>query len=87
MLKVVQDIDASNENTAGASLLDQIVRDGARHMLAAALQAEVTAHIDQFRDELDKAGRRPTRQPNNADAVRTSTAWLLTIQPRRQLTG
>lgn len=40
MLKVVHDAEASNENTVGGSLLDQIVRDGARQMLAAALQAE-----------------------------------------------
>src|SRR6266516_1478816 len=31
-----------------SSLIDQIVRDGARQMLAAALQAEVAAYIDQF---------------------------------------
>ena len=30
----------------GASLLDEIVRDGARQMLAAALQAEVAAYIE-----------------------------------------
>jgi len=42
MLKVVHDAEASNENAAGASLLDEIVRDGARAMLAAALQAEVS---------------------------------------------
>ena len=46
MLKVVQDAQASSENAAdntGASLLDEIVRDDARAMLAAALQAEVAA--------------------------------------------
>ena len=38
MLKVVHDADASNENSAaGGSLLDEIVRDGARAMLAAAI--------------------------------------------------
>jgi uncharacterized membrane protein len=41
MLKVDHDAEASNENAAGGSLLDEIVRDGARQMLAAALQAEV----------------------------------------------
>ena len=47
MLKVVHDADASNENSAaGGSVLDEIVRDGARAMLAAALQAEVAAYID-----------------------------------------
>ena len=55
MLKVVQDADASNENgAAGGSLLDEIVRDGARQMLAAALQAEVAAYVDAHR----RRGRR-----------------------------
>ena len=46
MLKVVQDVEASNETAAGGSPLDQIVRDGARQMLAAALQAEVAAYVE-----------------------------------------
>ncbi|ELB89893.1 transposase [Rhodococcus wratislaviensis IFP 2016] len=36
----------------------EIVRDGARHMLAAALQAEVAAYIEQFADQVDENGRR-----------------------------
>jgi hypothetical protein len=44
MLKVVQDADAFNENTVSSSLLDEIGRNGARQMLAAALQAEVIAY-------------------------------------------
>ena len=59
MLKVVHDADASNENgAAGGSLLDEIVRDGARAMLAAALQAEVAAYIDAHAGEVDEAGYR-----------------------------
>ena len=57
MLKVVHDVDASN-GPAGGSLLDEIVRDGARAMLAAALQAEVAAYVEAFADELDERGRR-----------------------------
>lgn len=57
MLKVVHDVEASDES-AGGSLLDGIVRDGARQMLAAALQAEVAAYIEAFADELDEMGRR-----------------------------
>lgn len=42
MLTVVHDVDESNDNTgSGRSLLDEVVRDGARQMLAAALEAEV----------------------------------------------
>ena len=59
MLKVVHDADASNQNSvAGGSLLDEIVRDGARVMLAAALQAEVAAYIDAHAGEVDANGYR-----------------------------
>ena len=56
MLKVVQ--DPSGPNSAGASMLDEIVRDGARQMLAAALQAEVAAYVDAHRDQVDSDGHR-----------------------------
>jgi hypothetical protein len=39
-------------------LLDEIVRDGARQMLAAALQAEVAAYVEAFADQLDDNGHR-----------------------------
>ena len=59
MLTVVHDADASNENgTAGGSLLDEIVRDGARAMLVAALAAEVAAYIDAYAGEVDQDGYR-----------------------------
>jgi hypothetical protein len=58
MLKVVDDAEASNENAAGRSLLDEIVCDGARQMLPAALQAEVSACVESFADEVDEHGRR-----------------------------
>src|SRR5699024_10978013 len=61
MLKVVQDVEAVGKDTtevAGGSLLDEIVRDGARQMLAAALQAEVAAYVEAHADELDDAGHR-----------------------------
>jgi transposase-like protein len=44
--------------SASASLIDQIVRDGARRMLAEALQAEVEAYIARFSAERDAGGRR-----------------------------
>ena len=60
MLKVVHDAAEPNENdtAAGRSLLDEIVRDGARQMLAAALQAEVAAYIEAHADQVDERGRR-----------------------------
>jgi transposase-like protein len=60
VLKVVHDAEASNEEEAESSrsLLDEIVRDGARQMLAAALKAEVSAYVEAFADQLDEQGRR-----------------------------
>jgi hypothetical protein len=39
-------------------VLDEIVRDGARRMLAAALEAEVAAYVDAHADQVDAVGRR-----------------------------
>jgi hypothetical protein len=39
-------------------LIDEIVRDGARRMLAEALRAEVDAYIAQFTGDRDEYGRR-----------------------------
>ena len=60
MLKVVHEKSASNEadGSGGASLLDEIVRDGARQMLAAALQAEVAAYVEAHANQVDEHGRR-----------------------------
>ncbi|BBY58453.1 hypothetical protein MSAR_15890 [Mycolicibacterium sarraceniae] len=60
MLTVVHDTECSNEKSAGVgrSLLDEIVRDGARQMLATALAAEVAAYIDAHAGEVDEHGRR-----------------------------
>ena len=58
MLTVVHDVAEPNDNVAGRSLLDEIVRDGARQMLAAALQAEVAAYVAQFADQIDDNGHR-----------------------------
>ncbi|MEU8252420.1 IS256 family transposase [Nonomuraea sp. NPDC048916] len=52
------DDSATASSPASASLIDQIVREGARKMLAAALQAEVDAYIAAFADERDEHGRR-----------------------------
>lgn len=51
MLKVVHDEAVSNGDavSSGSSMLDEIVRDGARQMPAAALVAEVAAYIEAHR--------------------------------------
>src|SRR4051794_32094411 len=43
---------------AGSSLIDEIVCDGARRMLAVALQAEVAAYNDAHAGQVDADGRR-----------------------------
>jgi transposase-like protein len=61
MLTVVPDPsgrDQSDETGPAASLIDEIVREGARRMLAEALQAEVDAYIARFADQRDGNGRR-----------------------------
>jgi transposase-like protein len=60
MLTVVPD-SASNDGrpaTGEVSLIDQIVRDGARRMLAEALRAEVDAYVAAFAGERDGQGHR-----------------------------
>jgi hypothetical protein len=49
---------SSSSISSSSSLIDELVREGARRMLAEALQAEVDAYIAQFRDERDEHGRR-----------------------------
>ena len=59
MLTVVPDLSVSlAADGPSSSVIDQIVREGARQMLAAALQAEVAACIGQFADVRDENGRR-----------------------------
>jgi transposase-like protein len=57
MLTVVP-VPAGRDSSASASLIDEIVREGARRMLAEALQAEVDAYIAAFADQRDDSGRR-----------------------------
>jgi hypothetical protein len=61
---VPEDFDGRDgRGAAGAAgspstVIDEIVREGARRMLAEALQAEVEAYIARFADCRDEAGRR-----------------------------
>jgi hypothetical protein len=55
--------------TTGGSLIDEIVRDGARRMLAAALEAEVAA---------------PHRRPTPTSSTPKAAAWsCVTATPSR----
>ena len=62
MLTVVSDSADRDGSVAGApsgsSLIDELVREGARRMLAEALQAEVDADRARFVGERDENGRR-----------------------------
>ncbi|GAA2904477.1 IS256 family transposase [Streptosporangium fragile] len=63
MLTVVPDPAADDdrrttEGPVSAALIDELVREGARRMLAEALKAEVDARIAAFADERDEGGRR-----------------------------
>ena len=77
--------DADNPRRAdGGALIDQIVREGARRMLAEALQAEVDAYIAQFAGERDEHGRRlavrnGTHQPRE---VLTAAGAVEVVAPR-----
>ena len=60
MLTVVSGDGSGHEGgkDGSPSLIDEIVREGARRMLAEALQAEVDAYIARFADERGEDGRR-----------------------------
>jgi transposase-like protein len=58
VLTVVQEGSSGEEPGRPGSLIDEIVREGARRMLAEALQAEVDAYIVAFAGERDENGRR-----------------------------
>ncbi|MDP9336203.1 MAG: IS256 family transposase [Actinomycetota bacterium] len=55
MLKVAADEAAGMD---GRGSLDEICREGARRMLAAALEAEADAYVEAFADEVDDADHR-----------------------------
>ncbi|MFH9970050.1 IS256 family transposase [Streptomyces mirabilis] len=55
MLSVV---NADGSTADGSSLIDEIVREGARRMLAAALEDEVNTYIAELADQRDETGRR-----------------------------
>ncbi len=70
--------------TVGGSLIDEIVRDGARRMLAAALEAEVTAYITAHAGQLDERGRRLVVRNGHAQPrqVLTSAGAVEVAAPR-----
>ncbi len=81
MLRVLTDDDADAELTCG---LDEIVREGARRMLVAALEAEVDGYVSAFVDQLDGRGRRlVTRNGHAQPRTITTAAGGIAIQTPR----
>jgi putative transposase len=80
VLSVVTD-DGSTE---AGSLIDEIVREGARRMLAAALEAEVDAYIAELAAERDEQGRRLVVRNGRARprAVTTAAGAVEVVAPR-----
>jgi putative transposase len=70
MLRVLTDDDARAELHVG---LDEIVREGARRMLAVALEAEVDAYVTAFADELDETGHRLVIRNGHAEPRTVTT--------------
>ena len=81
MLSVVNGDDQAVD---GSSLLDEIVREGARRMLAAALEAEVEAYIAELARERDPQGRRLVVRNGHAQPrkVMTSAGAVEVRSPR-----
>jgi putative transposase len=71
MLRVVTDDEGRAEMSAA---LDEIVLDGARRMLAAALEAEVDAYIAGLAGERDERGRRLVVRNGRAEPRTITTA-------------
>src|SRR5258705_10664014 len=63
---VTNNEDAPAGPADGGSLIDEIVRDGARRMLAAALEAEVAAYLEAHVGEVAEKGRRPVVRNGHA---------------------
>jgi putative transposase len=80
MLSVVAD------EQAGAELaldLDELLREGARRMLAVALEAEVDAYIAACAEARDERGHRLVRRNGHAPArqVATGTGQVEVVRP------
>lgn len=54
----VRRLPVGEDNEIVAVTLDDLAREGARRMIATALQAEVTDYVERFADEVDQDGKR-----------------------------
>jgi len=81
MLSVIGDEAVRSEL---AMSLDELAREGARRMLAAALEAEVDAYIACYATLTDERGHRLVRRNGHAPArqVATGTGQIEVVRPR-----
>lgn len=80
MLSVVNE----DGTTQSGSLMDGIVREGARRMLAAALEAEVNQYIVELAGERDEAGRRlVVRNGHHRERTVTTAAGPIAVKAPR----
>ncbi|WP_250402872.1 IS256 family transposase [Streptomyces cellostaticus] len=80
MLSVVNE----DGTTQSGSLMDDIVREGARRMLAAALEAEVNQYIAELAGERDEAGRRlVVRNGHHRERTVTTAAGPIVVKVPR----
>ncbi len=81
MLRVVADEPTGAE--LGSSL-DELVREGARRMLAAALEAEVDAYVSGLVDEVDEHGKRLVVRNGHAEprCIVTGAGPVEVVAPR-----
>src|SRR5665648_680739 len=85
MLTVVSGEDAGRAGGApDRSVIDEIVREGARAMLAAALRAEVAAYVEAHAGEVDEHGRRLVVRNGYGEPrqVLTSSGAVEVVAPR-----
>jgi putative transposase len=87
VLKVVQTGLEGQFGAAGVpagSLLDEIAREGARRMLAAALKAEADAYVDELIDQVDEDGHRLVVRNGHAEprTVLTAAGAIAVRAPR-----
>jgi transposase-like protein len=81
VLRVVTDEPTGEDSP---SMLDEIVREGARRMLAAALEAEVAAYVEAHGAERDERGRRLVVRNGHAEPrmITTGAGPIEVSQPR-----
>jgi len=81
MLSVVTDEAARSQLTMS---LDELAREGARRMLAAALEAEVDVYLAAFAELVDERGHRLVRRNGHAPArqLATGAGQVEVVRPR-----